>query len=667
MQVSWYYRRLRSMCIGEILWRIKRVLWQVNSRMFRKWRELPFRTSGIAPTELVEMLDKVSFYGLSDIQPRDVPHKWVDNTIAVAEKLLQHRYDYLALGEVSLGHTINWNHEYKKGIDTPLLFGPWMDYRDSECYGDFKYFWELPRLQHLITLAKAYYLTNEERYAGEVAKQITSFVEQSPFLLGVNWIMPMEAAIRLVSISWITVFLKEHLKNDPQTCGLIEYIVKSHVDYVASNYAAYSSANNHLVAEAAGVFIASTCFHQLDKMSSYRQKAYDILSREIIHQHHPDGVNKEQAVHYQIFAFQFFLLAGLLAKVNSIDFPNQYWEMLEKSANFIAAMAGDNCSLPNIGDNDDGKAILLSETDSNAAQSILVTAAVLFKRSDFKRKAKFFDETSFWLLGNKGKRGFDSLDAESPFGANTFEHGGYYFLTGNAKSKPRIVFDCGPLGFEPIAAHGHADSLSFVLSAYDRSYFIDPGTYTYVADDPYRNYFRSTRAHNTLVIDGQNQSQIAGPFLWNQKAKSFAEEWVTNEHYDKVTGWHDGYRRLPDPVTHRRAIRLDKEREVVTIEDYLGMKGSHKFELFFHLDPMCHAEKVNGHTWQIENTGKTIGLVIDPKLSCRTYTGSEDPISGWYSSRYDQKCPTLTFVCYGFFAGNQHFSTQIRLALQQDP
>jgi len=662
MQVSWYYRRLRSMCFGEILWRIKRVLWQANARMFRKWRELPFRTSGIAPTELVEMLDKVSFYGLSDILPCDVPHKWFNNTIAVAEKLLQHRYDYLALGEVNLGQTINWNHEYKRGIDTPLLFGPWMDYRDSECYGDFKYFWESPRLQHLITLAKAYYLTNEERYAGEVAKQITSFVEQSPFLLGVNWIMPMEVATRLVSISWITAFLKEHLKNDPQTCELVEYIVKSHVDYVASNYAAYSSANNHLVAEAAGVFIASTCFHQLDKMSSYRQKAYDILSREIIHQHHPDGVNKEQAVHYQIFAFQFFLLAGLLAKANSIDFPNQYWEMLEKSANFIAAIADDDCGLPNIGDSDDGKALQLSETDCDTVQSILATSAVLFKRSDFKRKAKTFHETSFWLLGQKGKSEFARLDSEIVLSPQVFDRGGYYILSTSNKTKAKIIFDCGPLGFETIAAHGHADSLSFVLNAYNRPYFIDPGTYTYVAGDSYRDYFRSTRAHNTIVVDGQNQSEIAGPFLWGQKANSFAEQWNNNENHDEVTGWHNGYHRLPDPVTHRRTIKLDREQDVITIDDHLEMKGRHKIEQYFHLHPECRIEKVTDNILQIENEGKRIELAIDSKFNCDVYAGNERPICGWFSSGYDRKCPTHTIVCCGVFSGSQHFGTQIRLA-----
>jgi len=663
MQVSWYYRRLRSMCIGEILWRIKRVLWQVNSQIFRKWRELQLRKSSLNPTEVVEILEKVSFYGLSDIQPCDVPDKWFNNTIAVAEKLLQHRYNYLALGEIHIAGDINWNREYKRGIDTPLLFGPWMDYRDSESYGDFKYFWELPRLQHLITLAKAYYLTQQQSYAGEVIAQIRTFVEQSPYLLGVNWIMPMEAAIRLISVCWITAFLAEYLRKDTQACALIGCLVQSHVDYVARNYAAYSSANNHLVGEAAGVFIASLCFSGLKKMSSCRQKAYRILCQEIVRQHYEDGVNKEQALHYQVFAFNFLLLAGLLGSVNGIDFPPDYWKMLEKSATFMAALADDDCVAPDIGDSDNGRAVVLSETDCNSIRSILAASAVLFNRGDFKTKAGKFDETSFWLLGNKGRAKYDALDAASVLDRNKFELGGYYILRGTDRSKAKIIFDCGLLGFGSIAAHGHADFLSFVLNAYGRQYFIDPGTYTYVADDPYRNYFRSTQAHNTIVVDEQSQSEIAGPFLWRQKANSFAERWTSNQGHDQVTGWHNGYHRLPDPVTHRRTIGLDKEQDVITIDDHLEMKGRHKIEQYFHLHPECRIEKITDNILQIENEGKRIELATDSRLNCDIHAGNERPICGWFSSGYDRKCPTHTIVCHGVFSGSQHFGTQIRLAL----
>ena len=290
-----------------------------------------------------DAIDKIGFYGLSDIRPESVPQNWVKNTIAAADELLQHRYDCFALCRLDLGKEINWNREYKRGIDTPLLFGPWMDYRDTKSYGDFKYFWELPRLQHLITLAKAYYLTDEEEYAKEVVTQIDGFVRQSPYLLGVNWIMPMEASIRLVSVCWVTIFLKDYLRQNAQACDLIGRLVRSHVDYVTKNYAAYSSANNHLIAEAAGVFITAVCFDNLSGIRNHRDKACRILCEESIRQNYEDGVNKEQAVHYQIFVFNFLLLAGLLAGLtmsNSLTNTGRCWrKMLFSSQQLLTIIA----------------------------------------------------------------------------------------------------------------------------------------------------------------------------------------------------------------------------------------------------------------------------------------------------------------------------------------
>jgi hypothetical protein len=663
MNILWYYRRLKAMCLGEIFWRIKRLLWQTYTSFFHKRWELQCERGCANSSRILERLDNIKFYGLPDIRLEDIPQKWVNSAIVVAEKLMEHRYNYLALGEIELGDEINWNHEYKRGINTPLLFGPWMNYRNSRSYGDFKYFWELPRLQHLVTLAKAYYLTGKEDYAAEAIKQIDGFVKQSPYLQGVNWIMPMEAAIRLISICWVTAFLKEYLKKKSLLCSLIEQIVKTHTNYVIKNFAAYSSANNHLAAEAAGVFITSICFSELEKMDIYCGRTYDILCKEIIRQHYADGVNKEQTIHYQIFTFNLFLTAALLAKANNIEFPDQYWQMLENSVNFIAAIADNNYLVPNIGDSDDGRVILLTQADYNPVQSMLATSAILFKRSDFKTKAKFFDEMSFWLLGNKGRDSFDVLDGEPediPATGN-FDKGGYYILQSKGISKPRLIFDCGPLGFESIAAHGHADSLSFILNAYGQPYFIDTGSYIYIADNPYRNYFRSTAAHNTIVIDGRNQSEMAGAFLWSNKANSFVDEWISNEHYDKISAWHDGYHRLKDPVTHKRVIKFDKEREIIIIDDYLEMKSNHEIEQYFHLAPQCRVEKFDKKTWQISKTGGTIVITFDEKLDCSVFTGSENPICGWFSDTYDRKVPINTFLCRGTFRGDQRFSTKIRL------
>jgi hypothetical protein len=520
----------------------------------------------------------------------------------------------------------------------------------------------LGRFQHLITLAKIYYLTGKEKFALEVVDQIKSFVKQCPYLLGVHWIMPMETGIRLISIAWIVAFMKEYLRYDVETCDLIEEIVRSHVHYTAKNFSACSSANNHLIAELTGVFVTALCFEGLNGMSRYKWKTYDMLSREIALQFHSDGINREQTTHYHISCYNCFLLAGLLGRENGLEFPKEYWHTLEKGAEFICALSNDDNSIFNIGDSDDGKTIVLSETEPNQIQSLLATAAVLFKRGDFKAKARYFDEMSLWLLGKTGKVAFDSLNVDSKVtGSAKFEEGGYYILRSNGPANPKVVFDCGPLGLGSIAAHGHADSLSFMLYAHEREFLIDSGTYIFEAENPYRNYFRSTAAHNTITVDGMDQSEIKGPFLWGHKARSFIEEWIDTEEGTRVMAWHDGYQRLEDPVIHRRTIELDKKRSIISISDSMEAKFVHKICQYFHLAPECESTQIHQNHWKISNKGKTIELIIDELFECEVVRGSEDPICGWASRSYDNKVQIDTLVARFHSKGNQCFLTKIVL------
>jgi hypothetical protein len=663
MNIIWYYRRLKSMCPGEVVWRVGRLGGQISARLLRKQRELRYKKSSANSRITPDVFEKLNFYGLTDTKPEDVPSSWYNNTVSAAEKLLQHRCNCLALGEIDLGEKINWNHEYKRNIDTPLLFGPWMDYRDTESYGDFKYFWELPRFQHLITLAKAYYLTGSEKYAKETANQIKTFIEQSPYLLGVNGIMPMEAAIRLISLSWITNLLKRYLRDDKETGSKIDYLIRSHTDYVARNFSLFSSANNHLVAELAGVFIASTCFPFIPKAEKYRRKTYKMLCREIINQFYADGVNKEQTTHYHIACYNCFLLAGLLGKENGMDFPSEYWETLEQGANFICAMMTSDNSIPNIGDCDDGKTVLLSETNLNHGQSLLSTAAVMFNRSDFKAKAGEFSEMSFWLLGKGGMEKFQLLpDAVSGSPRPVeFEEGGYYIFEAEGPVPFKLIFDSGPLGFGDIAAHGHADALSFVLYVAEKEFFIDPGTYTFVAKDPFRNHFRSTSAHNTLVVDELDQSEMTGPFLWTKKAQSSVEEFVTNEHHDRIVASHNGYSRQSDAVIHRRCLDINKELAIITIEDRIEAKNNHLVTQCFHFSPDCQIQIVEPNEWRINNGDTAIRLIVDQRLDCQVLKGSVNPIAGWSSRSYDRKTPAETLLCKCTIGPNDCLKATIKL------
>ena len=113
----------------------------------------------------------------------------------------------------------------------------------------------------------------------------------------------------------------------------------------------------------------------------------------------------------------------------------------------------------------------------------------------------------------------------------------------------------GRLGYLSIAAHGHADALSFTLSAGGEELLIDPGTFAYHTQKQWRDYFRGTSAHNTVRIDGQDQSVGAGNFLWLAHAPvARARIQCSTPQFDRLVAEHDGYRRLADPVTHRREL-----------------------------------------------------------------------------------------------------------------
>ena len=110
----------------------------------------------------------------------------------------------------------------------------------------------------------------------------------------------------------------------------------------------------------------------------------------------------------------------------------------------------------------------------------------------------------------------------------------------------QLAFNCGALGYGAMAAHGHADALSIWLSVGAFWALIDPGTGAFDDDASVREYYRSTRAHNTIEVDGLDQSVQAGPTIWHRQARPVMDH---NDLEPDVLarGRHDGYTRLRDP------------------------------------------------------------------------------------------------------------------------
>lgn len=583
--------------------------------------------------------------------------------VAAAERAALGRLDVFALADVDLGLPPRWNRDPKTGIEAPLRFGKTLDYRDADLVGDIKYLWEPNRHLQLVTLAQAYALTRRRKYLEALAEQLDSWFLACPYRLGANWSSALEAGIRLInwSIAW-------QLAGDALDADLRARWLKSvhqHARFVRRWFSAHSSANNHLLGEATGVFIAALTWPHWPEAKDWLAVSKKILEREALRQVAPDGVSREQAVWYQQFVLDMLVLALLAGRANGERFSAEFQSRIEAMNDFIASITDAGGQVPMIGDADDGALVRLSpDPSASPFRAALGVGALIFGRGDFKLKAGAIDDKARWLFGEQADEQFAALAPEAnrlPL-RQAFADGGYYIL-GCELDTPReirAVVDAGPLGYTSIAAHGHADALSFTLSVQGREILIDPGTYAYHTQAGWRQYFRGTSAHNTLRIDGLDQSEQGGNFLWLRKARAGCGLWLSTAGKDCFEGWHDGYERLADPVRHRRLVELDKRARRLVVEDHLEMAAEHDVELFFHCAEACRVDPVPGG-FLLSVDGVQAKLVPPACGDSSLHKGELAPILGWVSRGFDRRSPTHTIVWRARLGGPAQLRTELQI------
>ena len=638
----------------------EKVLWRIN-----RLRTMSPAEIGHRMVQAAHVRAEAWGFARCVVPPPDLSRRsrpWIDRQARVdreayclaAERIVSGHFDVFALADVQLGNPPRWNRDPRTGTEAPLDFGMQLDYRDERLVGDCKYLWEPNRHLHLVTLAQAYALTGDVRYAGTIRAHLESWFDECPFRMGVNWSTALEPGLRLVN--WALAWQLIGGPDSPVFRGVegerfrarwLESVFQ-HAEFVSSHFSQHSSANNHLIGEACGVYIAGLAWPHWQRADDWREAGREILEREALLQNAPDGVNREQAVSYQQFTLDLLLLPLLAARANGYDFTSRYVERLERMLDFLASIMDVRGNVPMIGDADDGFVVRLDPREPFCRyRSLLATGAVLFRRGDFKAKARALDDKTRWLLGPQAEDVFECVPArpEALPVRREFREGGYY-LMGERFETPeevRLIVDAGALGYQAIAAHGHADALSFVLSLGGLEFLVDPGTFAYHTEPEWRAYFRGTSAHNTLRIDGRDQSEPGGKFMWLEKANAACTGWKTGEDEDVFEGWHDGYLRLDSPVVHRRSIRLLKRERRIVIEDSLQMEGEHEVELFFHFHEQCRVAAFAGG-FAATQRGRTITLELPARAGARSelLVGSESPIAGWVSRRFDVKEPSPT-------------------------
>jgi hypothetical protein len=642
---------------------LERTRWYANRLRCMTPREIRHR----ALRALMLRAERWGLLGAEVVPPPDISHgprPWIRTPSRVdakpcleaADRIAAGRFDVFALRGVELGTPPRWNRDPKTGVEAQLRFGKLLDYRDPRLVGDIKYLWEPNRHLHLVTLAQAYALSGDPRYFDVIEQHLESWFAACPYRMGPNWSSALESAMRLInwSAAWQLLGgasspLFEDARGAHFRLRWLESVFQ-HARFVHGHFSLYSSANNHLIGEAAGLFIAAVTWPCWPQARAWQTEAKAILEREALLQNAPDGVNLEQAVSYQRFELELLLLAWLAGKANGQAFPPAFESRIEAMIEYVASIMDAGGNVPMFGDSDDAVVVQLAHGPGFCGyRSLLATGALLFQRGDFKAKAGRLDDRTRWLIGEDADVAFRRLNRTSaPLPVTqAFPAGGYYILgcdfeTGN---EIRLVVDAGPLGYQTIAAHGHADALAFTLSVGGVEFFIDPGTYAYHTQEPWRRYFRGTAAHNTVRVDGKDQSKAGGNFMWVTKARAGCAAWSSGAERDVFEGWHDGYLRLDDPVLHRRRITLDKRTRRIVIEDMLEMKGTHAIELFFHCSERCRvARSPHGYVVTHGSTRLRVTLPQIQQADRCVYCGSVAPILGWISRRFDDKLPAPTIV-----------------------
>lgn len=652
--LSWYARRLRSMSIAEIAWRMHSVA--------RDQVDRPRFALGLVPSAakaagqpwppVLDLCDVAtgSWPGDAHRQP------WLAALLEEADSVARNRLSFFNLREHHLGDPIDWRRDHSLGVSSPRGFAPAIDYRDVRTAGDCKLVWEPSRCHQFVVLGRAYRASGEQKYAEALAQQFKSWLDANPFGYGMNWRSPLELAIRVINWVWALDLVRDCEAFDEELRHRILHSAHLHMWEIARKYSRASSANNHAIGEAAGVFVGASYFEGFDRSKEWREQARAILEREIQRQTYADGVNKEQAFSYHLFVTHFFLLCGTVARKRNEDFTPRYWQTLGKMLDFVAAINAGGRP-PMYGDCDDAKVLDLG-SDHTDLSGILACGAALFERADWKAQAAKWPQHAEWLLGASGRQAFDGLAANrvNPT-SRAFPDAGIYLLHNGDVS---VTFDCGELGFGSIAAHGHADALSVTLRVGGEDVLVDPGTYDYFTHPEWRDYFRSTRAHNTVEVDGCDQSEMLGKFLWGKRAKARCVAWEPDKR--RVCGEHDGYTRLPQPVTHRRTVELPAA-DKLRVRDHLFGEGRHTARMCLHFAEDCEVVQSTESSVSVRlQSGRAVKLAFDSRLEIKLVRGDEQGRFGWVSRGYHQRTASTALVASLVVEGEVEFTTEFSIS-----
>lgn len=381
---------------------------------------------------------------------------------------------------------------------------------------------------------------------------------------------------------------------------------------------------NHGIFQDQALLELAILFPDMKESGVWLDKSIRRLTNRINKDFSESGVHKEHSPAYHLLVMKLFQSIKSFMDHYKVKYPADFKDKFTLMQDYMAVLVDDQGNFPLLGDTGVSKVIRSIKAEDIASD--------------------------YWLYKySNGKRGKPLVDSFFPY-----PDGGIAIYKGNKQNANEIVNWVFTAAFHS-TVHKHADDLSFLLKFGKTNYFVDSGRYNYREKDPFRKYFRSVFAHNSIAVDEKTYSLTR-----DQKGRSQITDYGSNEKYTYVRGTH----KLYEGITITRLL-LQLNDGALIIHDKIDSKHHHKYSQLFNIGQDV---KVNtsdsGETFvfesQLENSFITMKQLLIPD-KVEQYEGNENPIRGWQSFEFNEKHP-IKSVHFSREGQNVEFLTLINFS-----
>jgi len=478
------------------------------------------------------------------------------------KNILDHNFRIFPNVKITAEFNIRWHKDYLSGKNYPFRYYRRIKVVNLASPDDPKVPWELSRFHHALHLAQAYVLTGQEKYAEKCLALFSDWCKANPWKFGVNWTCAMEVALRACNLLAAFELISKSEAFKKLSPNGLKRVFQQHLDFILQNLEwSEQGTTNHYISDLLGLLVISARLPGLKGARKAEEFALVEIENEAAKQFYQDGGNWESSTAYQRFVTEMLLLIVQTAQRKGWRLSEEFHQKVKDSVNLLTSLANDAGRIPQIGDNDSGRVLPLYRRSDTDIRHLGPLAAILYNDLTLISRDWGFPPEAYWLFGQEGYERYNKLKAESrsytPSSA-AFPDAGLYVMRAG---KAMMVISAVPNGQNDHGGHCHNDKLSFTFSVGGREIITDPGTFNYSGDVVQRREFRSTKSHNTVMVDGQEQNRFIerGIFWVQPDAKVKVHNWNSGPDLNVFVGEHWGYTRLEGEIIHKRSISLDKK------------------------------------------------------------------------------------------------------------